>query len=51
MFRTHETRLVPGALCTPGTAVSARPVIVPGRRLPHLSGLSLSPRTATRPRM
>ena len=38
VFRTRETRLDLGALCTPGAAVPARPVIVPGRRLPHLSG-------------
>ena len=49
MFRTRETRLGLGALCTPGAAVSTRPVIVPGRRLPHLNGQPLSPRTATRP--
>jgi hypothetical protein len=51
VFRTRETRLDLGALCTPGAAVSARPVIVPGRRLPHLNGQPLSPWTATRPRM
>jgi hypothetical protein len=51
VFRTRETRLDLGALCTPGAAVPARPVIVPGRRLPHLSGQPLSPWTATRPRM
>jgi hypothetical protein len=51
MFRTRETRLDLGALCTPGAAVSARPVIVPDRRLPPLSGQPLSPWTATRPRM
>jgi hypothetical protein len=51
VFRTRETRLDLGALCTPGAAVSTRPVIVPGRRLPHLNGQPLSPRTATRPRM
>jgi hypothetical protein len=51
VFRTRETRLGQGALCTPGAAVSTRPVIVPGRRLPHHNGQPLSPRTATRPRM
>ena len=51
MFRTRETRLDLGALCTPGAAVSTRPVIVPGRRLPHLNGQPLSPWTATRLRM
>ena len=50
MFRTRETQLAQGALCTPGAAVSTRPVILPGRRLPHLNGQPLSPRTATRPR-
>jgi hypothetical protein len=49
MFRTRETRLAQGALCTPGAAVSTRPVILPGRRRPHLNGQPLSPRTATRP--
>ena len=29
MFRTRETRLAQGALCTPGAAVSTRPVILP----------------------
>ena len=43
MFRTRETRLGLGALCTPGTAVSTRPVIVAGPRLPHLGGQPLSP--------
>jgi hypothetical protein len=51
VFRTRETRLDLGALWTPGAAVPARPVIVPGRRLPHLNGQPLSPWTATRPRM
>src|SRR6266567_4536246 len=50
VFRTRETRLDLGALCTPGAAVSTRPVIVPGRRLPHLSGQPLSSWTTTRPR-
>jgi hypothetical protein len=50
MFRTRETRLAQGALFTPGTAVSTRPVILPGRRLPHRNGQPLSPWTATRPR-
>ena len=43
-FRTHETRTGPAALYTPGTAVSTRPGSIPGRRLPHLSGMSLSSR-------
>jgi hypothetical protein len=43
-YRTHETRLEPGAFCTPGTAVSTRPSAILGRRLPHRSGTSLSPR-------
>ena len=51
MFRTRETRLAQGALFTPGTAVSTRPVILPGRRLPHRNGQPLSPRTTTRPGM
>jgi hypothetical protein len=51
VFRTRETRLGLGALCTPGAAVPARPVIVPGRRLPHHNGTPLPPWTATRPRM
>jgi hypothetical protein len=29
MFRTHETRPGPGALCTPGTAVPVRPRVNP----------------------
>ena len=43
MFRTRETRLAQGALFTPGTAVSTRPVILPGRRLPHHNGQPLPP--------
>jgi hypothetical protein len=43
-YRTHETRLEPGAFCTPGTAVSTRPSAILGRRLPHRNGTSLSPR-------
>ena len=43
-YRTHEARLGPGAFCTPGTAVSTRPGAIPGRRLPHYNGASLSPR-------
>src|SRR5713226_5485416 len=43
-FRTRETRTGPAALYTPGTAVSTRPGSIPGRRLPHLSGMSLSSR-------
>ncbi len=44
MFRTHETRLGPGALCTPGTTAPTRPGTIPSRRLPPPSGRSLSPR-------
>jgi hypothetical protein len=43
-FRMHETRTGPGALYTPGTAVSAGRRPVHGRRLPPLSGRSLAPR-------
>jgi hypothetical protein len=43
-FRTRESRTGPGALCTPGTAVPTRPRGILGRRLPHPSGVSLSPR-------
>src|ERR1019366_4548908 len=49
VFRTREMRLGRGALFIPGAAVPARPVAVPGRRLPHLSGQPPSPWTATRP--
>ena len=41
MFRTRETRLGPGALFTPGTAVPSRPVNLPDRRTPPSSGRSL----------
>jgi hypothetical protein len=44
MFRTRETRLGPGALSTPGTAVPSRPGAIPDRRLPPCNGRSLSPR-------
>ncbi len=43
-FRTHETRTGPGALSTPGTAVSAGHRYLRGRRLPPPSGRSLSSR-------
>ena len=43
-FRTHETRTGPGALYTPGTAVSAGHRWIRGRRLPPLNGRSLPPR-------
>ena len=43
MFRTRETRLGPGALSAPGTAVPSRPGPIPDRRLPPHSGRSLSP--------
>ena len=49
MFRTRETRLAQGALCTPGGGGVHTTGIPPGRRLPHLNGLPLPPRTATRP--
>src|SRR4029450_8905876 len=48
---SHPATSCRTALCTPGAAVPARPVIVPRRRLPPLSGQPLSPWTATRPRM
>ena len=41
MFRTRETRLGPGALFTPGTAVPSRPGDLPDRRTPPSSGRSL----------
>ena len=41
MFRTRETRLGPGALFTPGTAVPTRPVNLPDRRTPTFTGQSL----------
>ena len=40
MFRTRETRLGPGALFTPGTAVPSRSVNLPDRRTPPSSGRS-----------
>ena len=43
-FRTRETRTGPGALFTPGTAVSAGHRVVRGRRLPPLSGRFLPSR-------
>ena len=43
-FRTHETRTGPGALSTPGTAVSAGHRYLRGRRLPPPSGRSLPSR-------
>ena len=49
MFRTRETRLGQGALCTPGTAVPTATGESPGRRLPLRNGQPLPPRTATRP--
>ena len=49
VFHTRETRLAQGALFTLGAAVSTRPVILPGRHLPHRSGQPLAPRTTTRP--
>jgi hypothetical protein len=43
-FRTRETRTGPGALFTPGTAVSASHRVVRGRRLPPPSGRFLPSR-------
>ena len=49
MFRTRETRLAQGALCTPGAAVPARPVILPAAACristacPCRPGLQLAP--------
>jgi hypothetical protein len=43
-FRMHETRTGPGALYTPGTAVSTGRRPVHDHRLPPLSGRSLAPR-------
>ena len=50
-FRTRETRTGPGALFTPGTAVSAGHRVVRGRRLPPLSGRFLSSRHSHQPGM
>ena len=50
MFRTHETRLGPGVLSTPGTAVPARSRSVLDRRLSPLNDLPLSPCAAFRHR-
>ena len=45
MFRTRETRPGPGALCTPGTTVLARPRMNPVAAACRLfNGRSLSPR-------
>jgi len=41
MFRTRETRLGPGALFTPGTAVPSRSANLPDRRMPPFIGRSL----------
>jgi len=38
MFRMRKTRLGKGALCTPGTTVSTRPLGIGDRRLPLLVG-------------
>jgi hypothetical protein len=43
MFRTHEIRLGPGVLSTPGTAVSTRPRSILDRRLPPLNDRPLPP--------
>jgi hypothetical protein len=48
MFHTRETRLGPGVLSTPGTAVPARPRSILDRRLPPLNGRSLPPCAAFR---
>ena len=50
VFHTHEKRLGLGVLCTPETTVSTRPSNVLDRRLPHCSGMSLSPRYYYPPR-
>jgi hypothetical protein len=44
MFRTRETRPGPDALCTPGTAVPARPRMHPAAACRPFNGRSLSPR-------
>jgi hypothetical protein len=52
MFRTRETRLGPGALCTPGTAVPARPRMNPMTAACRLSAAGPShPGPAVRPGM
>jgi hypothetical protein len=43
-FRTRETQTGPGALFTPGTAVSAGHRVIRGRRLPPLNGRFLPSR-------
>src|ERR1035438_2731649 len=50
VFHTHEKRLGLGVLCTPETTVSTRSSDVLDRRLPHFSGMSLSPRYYHPPR-
>src|SRR5260370_27404359 len=50
MFRTHETRLGPGALCPPGTTAPTRLGTIPSRPPPPSSGRSLSPRHHDPPR-
>jgi len=50
MFRTHETRLGPGVLSTPGTAVPTRSRSILDRRLPPLNGRPLPPCAASRHR-
>ena len=54
MFRTRETRLGPGALFTPGTAVPSRPGNLPDRRMPPFQrpvpihpGRTIPPRDVT----
>jgi hypothetical protein len=52
MFRTHETRPGPGALCTPGTAVPARPRMHPVAAACRLTAAGpCHPGTATHPGM
>jgi hypothetical protein len=52
MFRTHETRPGPGALCTPGTAVPARPRMHPVTAACRLSTAGpCHPGTTARPGM
>jgi len=52
MFRTRETRLGPGALCTPGTAVPARSRVNPVTAACRLATAGpYHPGTTTRPGM
>ena len=52
MFRTRVTRPGPGALCTPGTAVPARPRMTPAAAACRLAAAGpCHPGTTTRPGM